>query len=132
MSCPYADIAMVKYDSLANKFHFKPSVCKRFRDIQIFFLDYLNTIDQTGKVNFTTEISRDTGLEFFYLKIKISEGIRVYVHAKSINSFSYTTPNTCYPKNNICNIPKYSPSFQEDSVMIMKPSKNDHQSTKTT
>ena len=32
MSCSYADIVMAKYDSLANKFHLKPSVWKRFRD----------------------------------------------------------------------------------------------------
>ena len=114
MSCSYADIAMAKYDSLANK----PSVWKRFRD-DIFvlwehgtaslfsFLDYLNTMDKTGKIKFTMEIAGDTGLEFLDLKLKISEGkIRVDVYAKSTNSFSYTTPNTCYPKNNICNIPR--------------------------
>ena len=28
------------------------------------------------------------------------------MYAKPTNSFSYTSPNTCYPKNNICNIPK--------------------------
>ena len=71
------------------------------------FLDYLNTMDKTGKIKFTMEIAGDTGLEFLDLKLKISEGkIRVDVYAKSTNSFSYTTPNTCYPKNNICNIPR--------------------------
>ena len=46
-------------------------------------------------------------LKFLDLKLKINEGkIRVDVFAKSTNSFSYTTPNTCYPKNNICNIPR--------------------------
>ena len=40
-------------------------------------------------------------------KLKVAEGkIRVDVYAKPTNSFSYTSPNTCYPKNNICNIPK--------------------------
>ena len=63
------------------------------------FLDYLNTMDKTGKIKFTMEIAGDTGLEFLDLKLKISEGkIRVDVYAKSTNSFSYTTPNTCYPK----------------------------------
>ena len=117
MSCSYADIAMAKYDSLANNFHLKPSVWKRFRD-DIFvlwehgtaslfsFLDYLNTMDKTGKIKFTMEIAGDTGLEFLDLKLKINEGkIRVDVYAKSTNSFSYTTPNTHYPKNNACNIP---------------------------
>ena len=41
------------------------------------------------------------------LKLKFAEGkIRVDVCAKPTNIFSYTSPNTCYPKNNICNIPK--------------------------
>ena len=118
MSCSYADIAMAKYDSLANKFHLKPSVWKRFRD-DVFvlrehgtaslssFLDYLNTMDKTGKIKFTMEIAGGTGLEFLDLKLKTNEGkIRVDVFAKSTNSFRYTTPNTCYPKNNICNIPR--------------------------
>ena len=116
MSSSYADIAMAKYDSVANKFHLKPSVWKRFRD-DVFvllehgtaslssFLDYLNTMDKTGKIRFIMEIAGDTGLEFLDLKLKINEGkIRVDVFAKFTNSFSYTTPNTCYPKNNICNI----------------------------
>ena len=67
-SCSYAEIAMTKYDSLADKFHLKPSVWKRFRD-DVFvlwehgvaslssFLDYLNTMDKTGKINFTMEIA---------------------------------------------------------------------------
>ena len=109
---------MAKYDSLANNFHLKPNVWKRFRDhifvlweygtaSLFFFLDYLNTMDKTGKVKFTMEIASDTGLEFLDLKLKINESkIRVDVYAKSTNSFSYTTPNTCYPKNNICNIPR--------------------------
>ena len=118
MSCSYADIAMAKYDSLANKFHLKPCVWKRFRD-DVFvlwehgtaslssILDYLNTMDKTGKIKFTMEIASDTGLEFLDLKLKISEGkIRVDVFAKSTNRFSYTTPNTCYPKNNKFNIPR--------------------------
>ena len=55
----------------------------------------------------TTEIAGDTGLELLDLKLKITEGkIRVYVYAKSSNSFSCTTPNTCYPKSNISNIPR--------------------------
>ena len=118
MSCSYADIAMAKFDFLANQFHLKPKIWKRFRD-DIFtlwehgvdtlpsFLDYLNGMDTTGKIKFTMEIASENGLEFLDLKLKIAEGkIRVDVYAKPTNSFSYTSPNTCYPKNNICNIPK--------------------------
>ena len=118
MSYSYADIAMAKYDSLANKFHHKPSVWKRFTD-DVFvlwehgtaslssFSDYLNTTDKTGKIKFTMQFAGGTGLEFLDLKLKINEGkIRVDAFAKSTNSFGYTTHNTCYPKNNICNIPR--------------------------
>ena len=53
------------------------------------------------------EVAGENGLEFLDLKLKIVEGkIKVDVYAKPTNSFSYTTPSTCYPKNNICNIPK--------------------------
>ena len=118
MSCFYADIAMAKYDSLANKFHLKPSVRRRFRDYVFVlwehgaaslssFLDYLNNMDKTVKIKFTMEIAGDTGLHFLDLKHKINESkMRLDIFAKSTNSFSYTTPNTCHPKNNICNIPK--------------------------
>ena len=118
MSCSYADIAMAEYDSLANNFHLKPSVWKRLRD-DIFvlwehgtaslfsLLDYLNSMDKTGRTKFTMEIAGYTGLQFLDLKLEINEGkIRVDVYAKSINSFSYTTPSTCYPRNNICTIPR--------------------------
>ena len=118
MSCSYADIAMAKYDSLANEFHLKPKIWKRFRD-DIFtlwehgidtlpsFLDYLNGIDTTGKIKFTMQIAGENGLEFLDLKLKIAEGkIRVDAYAKPTNSFSYTSPNTWYPKYNICNIPE--------------------------
>ena len=102
MSCSYADITMAKYDSLTNNFHLKPSVWKRFKDdifvlwehgaaSLFYFLDYLNTMDKTGKIKFTMEITGDTGLEFLDLKLKIKEvKIRVDVYAKSTSSFSYT------------------------------------------
>ena len=118
MTCSYADIAMAKFNSLANKLHLKRSVWKRFRD-DIFvlwergspslssFLDYLNTMDKTGKIKFTMKTAGDIGLEFLDLKLKISEdNIRVDFSAKPTNSFRYTTPNTCYLKNNICDIPR--------------------------
>ena len=106
MSCSYADIALAKYDFLANQFHLKPKILKRFRD-DIFtlwkhgvdtlpsFLDYLNGMDTTGKIKFTMEIASENGLEFLDLKSKIAESkIRVDVYAKPTNSFSYTSPNT--------------------------------------
>ena len=64
-------------------------------------------MDTAGKIKFSMEITSENGLEFVDLKFKIAEGkIRVDMYAKPTNSFSYTSPNTCSPKNNICNIPK--------------------------
>ena len=64
-------------------------------------------MDKTSKIKFTMDIAGNTGLEFLDLKLKINEDkIRVDVFAKSTNSFSYTTPNTCYPKSNTCNLPR--------------------------
>ena len=64
-------------------------------------------MDTTGKTKFTMEIASENGFECLDLKLKIAEGkIRVDVYAKSNNSFSYTLRNICYPKNNICEIPK--------------------------
>ena len=51
------------------------------------------------------KIAGENGLEFLDLKLKIAEGkIRVDLYAKPTNSFSYTSPNTCYPKlsNHFC------------------------------
>ena len=116
MSCSYADIAMVEYDSLANKFHLRPRVWKIFRD-DIFvlwehsiaslplLLRYLNSMDKTGKVNLSMEIASDTSLKFLDLKLKILEGkTKADVFTKPTNSFSYTSPSTCYPKKNISNV----------------------------
>ena len=85
MSCSYADIAMAKYDSLANMFHLKPAIWKRFKD-DVFvlwehgtnflfsFLDHLNSLDETGKIKFTMEVANEEGLDFLDLKLKIVEG----------------------------------------------------------
>ena len=87
MCCSYAEIAMAKYDSLANELHLKPKIWKRFRD-DIFtlwehgtdtlpsFLDYLNGMDTTGKIKFAMEIASKNGLEFLDLKLKIEDQSR--------------------------------------------------------
>ena len=118
MSCSYADIAMAKYDFLTNEFYMKRKIWKRFRDDSFTlwehvadtlpsFLDYLNGMDTTGKIKLIMEIAGENGLEFLDLKLKIAESkIRLDVYVKPTNSFTYTSPNTCYPKINICNIPK--------------------------
>ena len=64
-------------------------------------------METTGKIKFTMETASEKDLEFLDLKLKIAEGkIRVDVYANLSTSFSYTSPNTCQSKNNICNIPK--------------------------
>ena len=118
MSCSYSDIAMAKYDQKAMSYNLKPNIWKRFRD-DVFviwahgsntlpsFLEYLNCIDETGKIQFTMEVNNDNSLEFLDLKLGFSNGkISTDVYAKATNSFTYVLPSTCYPMRNINNIPK--------------------------
>ena len=76
-----ADIAMAKYDSLANKLHLKSCVCKRFTDdVFVFwehgaaslssFLRLFEYYIRTDKITFTMENAGDTGL--LELKLKIN------------------------------------------------------------
>ena len=68
----------------------------------------MNKVDSTKKIQFTIEVATDT-LEFLDLKLKFdkeSKQISVDVFAKDTDSFTYVLPSTCFPKNNIENIPK--------------------------
>ena len=59
-------------------------------------------MDTADKIKFTMEITGETGLEFLDLKMKIAEGkIRVDAFVKPSNSFSCTSPNTCYSKKHL-------------------------------
>ena len=59
-------------------------------------------MDTADKIKFTLEITGETGLEFLDLKMKIAEGkIRVDAYVKPSNSFSCTSPNTCYSKKHL-------------------------------
>ena len=59
-------------------------------------------MDTADKIKFTMEITGETGLEFLDLKMKIAEGkIRVDSYVKPSNSFSCTSPNTCYSKKHL-------------------------------
>ena len=85
MSCSYADLALASYDSKALAFDLSPTTWKRFRD-DVFvvwthgpasvslFLEYLNKIDKTGKIQFTMQAAGDDGLEFLDLKLKMVNG----------------------------------------------------------
>ena len=109
MSCSCADTAMAKYDFLANQFHLKTKISKRFRDdiLNLWlhgvdtlpsFLDYLNGMDTRGKIKFTMEIASENGLEFLDLKLKIAESkIRVEIcmqHLLVVLATLHLTPVT--------------------------------------
>ena len=83
---------------------------KRFRD-DVFvvwahgsaafnlFLDYLNNLDDTGKIEFMP-VAYKNGIEFLDLKLKIVEGkINVNVHSKPTNSFTYELPSVTLMKS---------------------------------
>ena len=116
----YADVSLLSYGSKALAFDLSPTTWKRFRD-DVFvvwthgpasvslFLEYLNKIDKTGKIQFTMQAAGDDGLEFLDLKLKMVNGeISVDDFSKPTNSFTYVSPSTCYPNRNIKNVPKGS------------------------
>ena len=76
MSCSYSDIAMAVYDEKAMDHTFKPLIWKHFHDNVIpiwthsdedvnHCLDYLNTINVSGKIRFTIQPKNENGLEFY-------------------------------------------------------------------
>ena len=118
MSCSYVNLALVSYDSKALAFDLSPTTLKKFRD-DVFvvwthgpasvslFLEYLNKIDKTGKIQFTVQATGDDKWEFLDLKLKMVNGkISVDVFSKPTNSLTYVLPSTCYPNRNIRDVPK--------------------------
>ena len=100
--------------------HLRSCVGKRFRD-DIFsvwknslqelhkFFKFMNSIDTSGKIEFTMSIASNYSvLEFLDLSLHINEHnkICVDVYAKPTNSFTYVLPSTCYPKKCIKKVPK--------------------------
>ena len=68
----------------------------------------MNKVEPAQKMQFTMEVASDI-LEFLDFKLKFdkeSEQISVDAFAKDTDSFTYVLPSTCFPKNNIENIPK--------------------------
>ena len=116
MSCSYSDIAMAVYDEKAMEPPSTPLIWKRFRDDVIalcnedanHYLDYLNTIDASGKIKFTVETETEIGLEFLDVRLKLKgcNKITVDVNSKPTNSFIYVHHKTCYPSRNISKIPE--------------------------
>ena len=107
MSSSYADIAMTV------SFFLSPKTWKRFRkdiflawehgtDTCPLFLDYLNNVDEAGKIKFTMEIAdQEKGLRIKCVESKLL----VDVFAKPKNSFTYVKPSTSYPHKSINKVP---------------------------
>ena len=119
VSCFYSDIAIQYFDVKALEYT-PATICWKIFTDDIFIVwphsideldiifDYMNKVDTTKKIQFTMEVTTDT-LEFFDLKLKFdkeSKQISVDVFVKDIDRFTYVLPSTCFPKNNIENIPK--------------------------
>ena len=110
---------MAVYEEKLMDHSFKSLIWKRFRDDVIalwihsnedanHYLDYLNTIDASGKIRFTMETETENGLEFLDLRLKLKgcNKITVDVFSKPTNTFTYVDPKTCYPSRNINKIPE--------------------------
>ena len=68
----------------------------------------MNRVEPTEKIQFAMKVAIHT-LEFLELKLKFDEAskqISVSTFAKDIYSFTNVLSSTCFPKNNIENIPK--------------------------
>ena len=114
----YFNIAVAGDSSKALVCGFSPKVWRRFRD-DVFvvwthnaakllsFLDYLNNINDIGKLKFTAQTADEKGLEFADLKIKfLNSKLSVSVYSKVANSFVNVMSSTCYPTKNIKKIPQ--------------------------
>ena len=118
MSCSYADLAPATFDNHALAYNCSPTMWKRFCNDAFevwshvsaalnLFWDYLNSLDDTGKIKFMMHVANKNGLELLDLKFKIMEEERsVDVYSEPTNSFKYVVPSTCYPYKNIKSIPK--------------------------
>ena len=104
---------MAVYDEKAMDRPFKPLIWKRFCDHMItlwihsiedanHYLNYLNTIDATGKIRYTMQTKSENGLEFLDLRLKLKGGkTMVDLYSKATNNFAYVSPKTCYHSRNI-------------------------------
>ena len=106
MSYSYSDITIENFDKKALEYS-PPVLCwKTFRD-DVFIVwshsldelktfHFMNTVDQTKKIQFTMEIAEDS-LELLDLKLKFdieTKHISVDVFSKTTNSFTYVLPST--------------------------------------
>ena len=69
------------------------------------FLDFMNSIDPSGKIKFAMPVANESVLDFFYLNFHIYKQSETYVdvYAKATNSFTYVLSSTCYLEINLNN-----------------------------
>ena len=73
------------------------------------FFEFINSIDTSGKINFTMYVANNNSiLEFLDLRLHINENnkIGVDVYAKPTKRFTYVLSSTCDPKKSIDKVPK--------------------------
>ena len=133
MSCSYSDIEQLDKNALK----YNPAVIgwQRFRD-DIFlawphsteYLDlifnYMNNIDKTKKIQFTTGIAEDV-LEFLDLKVTLDKKykhIMADVFSKATNSFRYVLP--VFLRKSLKTFLKVSDYDQEKFAILMTSLKN--------
>ena len=108
--CSYSDIVMYKYD--LKDMSYTPIVFFVIWNHSLEelhqFVQFVNSIEISGKIRSTMSVAKDSALEFLDLSLHINEHnkICVDVYAKPTNSFTYVLLSTCYPKKNINNISK--------------------------
>ena len=85
MSCSYTDLAPATFDNHALAYNCSPTMWKRFC-VDAFvawrhgsaalnlFSDYLNSLNDTGKIKFTMQVANKNEPELSDLKLKITEG----------------------------------------------------------
>ena len=101
LSCSYSDIAMYKHD--LKDMSYTPItffvIWNHSLEELHQFLQFVNSIEISGKIRFTMSVAKDSALEFLDLSLHINEHnkICVDVYAKPTNSFTYVLLSTCYP-----------------------------------
>ena len=123
-----------------------PLVWWRFRD-DIFllwthtlielnrFVNYMNNLDDTGKLKYTLTIGDASGLDIMDLTLLFNPQtckIATDIFAKPTNTFTYVDPNTCYPKRNINNVPYGVIYVSGGSATQTRNSKQELKNTKIT
>ena len=112
--CSYSGIAMYSYDLKALTYVSAVKCRKRSRENVFVFredsrddldnFNFMNSIDSSQKIQFTTSSTTKNVLEFKYLTLSFdatSKQISVDVFSKPTNSSIFLSLFTCFPRRNI-------------------------------